>query len=328
MSNKTATAVASPNIALIKYWGNLDDDLRLPVSPSISFNLAELHTTTTVTWDDTLAADEVVVNGQVLTGTGYIRVVGFLDHVRRMADHAGKARVISANNFPIGTGIASSAAAFAALALAAPAALDLALSERELSTLARLGSGSASRSVPDGFVAWYVGEKHDDSFAESVAPPEHWGLVDLIAVVSQAHKKTGSTAGHTIAATSPFQAARIATAQVRFDDCLAAVMARDFGALAQVVELDSDMMHSVMMTGSPSLFYWEPDTLRIMKQVRHWREVDGLNVCYTLDAGPNVHCICTIEAANAIENELRQMPGVAKTYRATPGGPARIEDGL
>jgi diphosphomevalonate decarboxylase len=155
MSQLTATALASPNIALIKYWGNTDDDLRLPVSPSISFNLAELHTRTTVIWDESLDADAVTINDERVSGPAAARVTHHLNHVRQLAKHDGHAQVVSSNNFPAGAGIASSASAFAALSLAATAALNLHLPERELSALARLGSGSASRSIPGGFVAWY-----------------------------------------------------------------------------------------------------------------------------------------------------------------------------
>ncbi len=320
----TATALASPNIALIKYWGNTDNLLRLPASPSISFNLAELHTRTTVTWESDLAADYILINGQEATGDSRDRVAHHLDHVRKIARHAGFARVESSNNFPAGTGIASSASAFAALSLAATAALKLQLTERELSILARLGSGSASRSIPGGFVAWYTGAHHQDSYAETFAPPEHWALVDLVAVVSREHKKTGSTPGHAIAVTSPLQAARVATAQERFDRCKQAILNRDFRALASVVEQDNHVMHSVMMTGTPALLYWEPETLHIMSLIRELRQDNGIDVCYTIDAGPNVHCICTAEAAGTVEAALDTLPGVLEIFRATPGGPAQL----
>ena len=325
MPETTATAVASPNIALIKYWGNLDDELRLPASPSISFNLAELHARTTVRWGKELKADLVWINGEQATGPALLRVSRHLDHVRKLAGYNICAEVRSESNFPTGAGIASSAAAFAALSLAATAALGLNLSERELSILARLGSGSASRSIPGGFVAWYCAPTHAESYAETIAPPDYWDLVDLIAVVSRVHKQTGSTAGHPLAATSPLQEARLATAQARFDRCQQALLARDFASLAEVVELDSTIMHSVMMTSTPPLFYWLPPSLRVMQRVREWR-ADGLDVCCTLDAGPNVHCICTAATADAIETELRALDGVLEVRRATPGGPARLAE--
>lgn len=323
-AKQSATAIASPNIALIKYWGNRDEELRLPASPSISFNLAGLETRTTVTWHDDLAADRVEIDGKAARGPAYERVVRHLDQVRHLTQYQGHAEVSSTSNFPSGAGIASSASAFAALSLAATTALGLTLSERELSILARLGSGSAARSIPGGYVAWYTGERHEDSYAESFADAAHWRLVDLIAIVSQKPKKIGSTEGHALARTSPLQQARVATAQERFDRCKAAILQRDFAALATVVELDSNMMHSVMMTSAPPLFYWTPATVTVMAQVREWREQWGFEVCYTIDAGPNVHCICTESTADTIEAELRALPGVQEVRRATPGPAAHL----
>src|SRR5574342_110791 len=188
----TATAQANPNLAFIKYWGNRDNVLRLPMNGSISMNLDGLSTRTTVSFQPSLPFDELIINGHEVTGSGLDRVSYILDIVRGMANIHERAEVMSENNFPSGTGIASSASAFAALALAGSKAAGLNLSERELSRLARRGSGSAARSIPGGFVEWQAGTGDEDSFAFSIAPAEHWALVDCIAVVSAAHKKTGS----------------------------------------------------------------------------------------------------------------------------------------
>ena len=166
--------------------------------------------------------------------------------------------VVSQNNFPTGAGIASSAAAFAALSLASSRALGLELAEKDLSRLARLGSGSACRSVPAGFVEWNAGTGDGNSYAFSVAPPQHWDLVDCITVVASGHKSVGSTEGHALAGSSPLQAARVADAPRRLDLARRALLERDFPALAEIVEQDSSMMHAVMMTSSPPLYYWEP----------------------------------------------------------------------
>ena len=223
----------------------------------------------------------------------------------------------------MGAGIASSAAAFAALTLAGVAASDETLTEKELSTLARRGSGSASRSIPSGYVEWYQGSSHDTSYAESIAPPEHWDLVDVIAVISQSHKATGSTRGHSTADTSVLQNARVADAPRRLEICKKALLERNFAVFADVVEEDSNLMHAIMMTGRPSLFYWEPATLAIMQAVRQWR-AEGLSVCYTLDAGPNVHCICTADGAGEVRSRLAKIDGVLQTLSAAPGGAAHI----
>src|SRR5512147_3195277 len=198
----TATAQAAPNIAFIKYWGNLDNALRIPMNGSISMNLEGLYTRTTVSFQSSLPFDELIINGHEVTGAGLARISYMLDLMRGMANIHEHAEVMSENNFPSGTGIASSASAFAALALAGSKAAGLNLSEQELSRLARRGSGSAARSIPGGFVEWQAGTSDEDSFALSIAEPGHWDLVDCVAIVSTAHKKTGSSEGHAITDTS------------------------------------------------------------------------------------------------------------------------------
>jgi diphosphomevalonate decarboxylase len=233
------------------------------------------------------------------------------------------AEVMSENNFPAGAGIASSAAAFAALALASSKAAGLDLSEAELSRLARRGSGSASRSIPAGFVEWQMGTGDDDCVAVSIAPPEYWALVDCVAIVNSQHKKTGSTEGHALAWTSPLQAGRVADAPRRLDICRSAILNKDFETFANMIELDSDMMHSVMMTSNPPLMYWQSATLEVFHQVREWR-AGGLPAAYTVDAGANVHVICLEEAAGEVEKRLRDVSGVSNVLVAGVGGAARV----
>ena len=320
--NKTASAIASPNIAFIKYWGNRDPLLRIPASGSLSMNLDGLYTRTRVAFDPSLGQDRLFLDEQPVTGPALRRVSALLDRVRHMAGLSLFAEVRSANNFPSGAGIASSASAFAALSLAASAAAGLDLPEDELSRLARTGSGSACRSIPGGFVEWQAGQDHATSYAFSIAPPEHWDLVDCVAIVSRAHKPTGSTEGHALAGTSPLQAARLAGAPQRLECCRRAILERDFAALAQVVELDSNLMHAVMLTSTPPLLYWQPATLSIMHAVQAWR-LSGMPVCYTIDAGPNVHVLCPAGEAPQVAAQLHRLPGVERVLTAHPGPPAR-----
>jgi diphosphomevalonate decarboxylase len=321
----TATAQAFSNIAFIKYWGNRDQRLRLPANGSISMNLGSLHTRTRVAFDEGLEADEFTLDGQPVDGAGLQRVSDFLDLVREMAGMSLRARVDSRNNFPTGAGIASSASAFAALSLAASAAAGLSLSEAELSRLARRGSGSACRSVPGGFVEWQAGESDESSYAFSIAPPEHWDLADCVAIVSRVHKPTGSTEGHALAASSPLQAARLEDAPRRLAWCRRAILDRDFEAFASVIELDSNLMHAVMMTSTPPLLYWQPATLSVILAVQDWRK-NGLPVCYTIDAGPNVHVLCLSSVASQVVEWLGGIPGVESVLTSRPGGPAKLLD--
>ncbi len=324
--HRTATAQASPNIAFIKYWGNRDNVLRLPMNGSISMNMDGLYTRTAVSFQPSLPFDELIINGNEVIGAGLDRVSYILDIIRGMANVHDRAEIVTENNFPSGAGIASSASAFAALALAGSKAAGLNLGEKDLSRLARRGSGSAARSIPGGFVEWQSGESEEDSFAFSIADVDHWKLVDCVAIVSASHKKTGSTEGHSIAPTSPLQAARVADAPRRLEICRNAILNKDFDAFASIVELDSDIMHSVMMTSTPALHYWKPASLEVMTKVRTWR-TEGIPACYTVDAGPNVHVICPETEAHIIEKRLRDIPGVENVLIARAGGPTKIVNG-
>jgi len=322
-SSRTACALAHPNIALIKYWGNRDDDLRLPANGSISMTLDALETRTTVSYDPALKGDELLLNGETAPAGVLRRVRGHLDRIRARAGLTSPARVDSRSNFPSGAGIASSASAFAALTVAACAAAGLDLTPKELSRLARRGSGSACRSIHGGFVEWHPGEDDATSFAEVLAPSDHWGLADVIALVSHQPKLVGSTEGHSRAASSPLQAGRLADTPRRLRLCREAVLARDFAALANLAELDSNMMHSVMITSSPPLIYWTPETIRLMHAVVNWRS-EGLQVFYTIDAGPNVHCLCPTDDLAEVSARLMDLPGVKQVLTAPVGGAARL----
>lgn len=322
----TATAQASPNIAFIKYWGNRDDALRIPSNGSTSMTLGGLHTTARVSFDPAAAEDTLVIGGQPAPADAARRVSAHLDLVRAVARDNLRARVESSSNFPADSGLASSASAFAAITLAAVAACRLPLDSPAVSRLARRGSGSACRSVFSGFVEWQAGDSDATSFAAPLAPPDHWPLIDLIAIVSQASKKTGSTEGHRLAATSPLQSARVQDAPRRLLACRRAILQRDFEALAEVVELDSMLMHAVMMTSSPPLQYWLPSTLTILHAVAEWRG-RGAGVCATIDAGPNVHCICAPGEAEAIRARLQDLHGVELVLACPPGEGARVLPG-
>jgi len=323
MLTHNATAQAAPNIAFIKYWGDRDPLLHLPASGSISMNLDGLYSRTQVTFDPSLAADQLTLDGQPISGTPLVRVSKLLERVRQMAGLRQYAAVASHNNFPMGAGIASSASAFAALSLAAATAAGLHLNEPEFSRLARTGSGSACRSVPAGFVEWQAGDGDTSSYGSSIAPPDYWDLIDCIAIVSQVHKPTGSSEGHPLADSSPLQAARLEGAARRLELCRKAILERNFAVLTEVVELDCNLMHAVMMTSSPPLLYWQPATLAVMRAVVDWRQ-DGLPVCYTIDAGPNVHVLCPSQHSAQVTARLAQIPGVERLLTARPGGAARL----
>lgn len=321
----TGTAAAHPNIAFIKYWGNRDHQLRIPSNGSISMNLEGLETQTTVKFDNLLREDMLVWDEKIQKGNALKRVATVLDKVRTLSGESRFAKVKSNNNFPAGTGIASSASAFAALSLAASCAAGLNLNEAELSRIARLGSGSACRSVPAGFVEWQAGYDDYNSYAYSIAPDYHWNLADCIAVISKSHKTTTSEEGHALADSSQFQAVRIDNAIERLDICRKAIIEKDFDAFAEVTEFDSNMMHAVIMTSNPPVIYWQPATLQVIHEVIKMRK-NGVQACYTIDAGPNVHVICNDGESSQISAQLKNISGVQEVITARPGGPAKCSN--
>jgi diphosphomevalonate decarboxylase len=336
MTSHRATAIAPANIAFIKYWGMRDATYTLPYNGSISLNLDSCLTTTTVTFDPSFQQDEVTLtlfqqSAQQASGRPLARVVAQLDRLRALAGTDMRAHVESSNNFPADAGIASSAAAFAALTLAGVAALGLQLDERELTRLTRLGgSGSACRSIPTGYVEWRIpegefnAEEWDrESYAFSLAPPEHWALADVVAVVDTSAKKIGSAENHHLAATSAYFPTRLAEIPARLAATRKAIRTRNLTLLGETMEADAVSMHAICMTSQPPSFYWNAGTMEIIQAVRQWRE-EGLESYFTIDAGPNVHVICAEADRAAVEQRLQSLQHVKFTIANGGGIGARV----
>ncbi|HEY6077316.1 MAG TPA: diphosphomevalonate decarboxylase [Polyangiaceae bacterium] len=310
-----ATVRAHANIALAKYWGKSDVRRNLTAVPSLSLTLAEMRTTTEVSFLPELGADELLLGGEPQLGTPLARVSKLLSEVRGLAASRTFARVRSENDFPTASGLASSASGFAALALAAVRALKLPLPIEQVSSLARAASASAARSLFGGFVELGAGAE----FALPVAPLEHWPLCMLVAVTSEAAKDTGSTDGmqHT-ARTSPYYPSWVSDAPRLFDEVKRAVLARDFEQLAPAVEQSALMMHASMMAARPALIYFRPATLAVVEQVRALRK-SGVAACYTMDAGPHVKVLVEPGVAERVRASLSELPGVLRVLASGPG---------
>jgi diphosphomevalonate decarboxylase len=324
-TQRSITAKAHPNIAFIKYWGNQNNTLRIPSNGSISMNLASLSTVTTISISNKSDQDSLEINGTQQTGPSLIRVQQYLGHIRKIYSKQTFLSVQSSNDFPMAAGIASSASAFAALAMAAVEFFNLDISEKEISALARLGSGSACRSIPSGFTEWKPGARHEDSYAISIAKHDHWDLWDCIAVVQNEPKDITSTHGHRLANTSPLQNARLKDAARRLEICRNALKNRDFETFAEIIEIDSNMMHAIMMTSNPSIMYWQPTSLKIIHEIRSLRK-KGTAAAFTLDAGANVHVICEGDAIQKTETLLRDISGVKNIIKSSVGSGAEIVD--
>ena len=330
----TATASANTNIALIKYWGKVDEALAIPATSSLSLTLAGTRTTTTVSFDGGAgAADSVTINGSCPTGTELARVSRFLDLVRSRSGVATPATVISRASIPLAAGLASSAAGFAALAAAASRAAGMNLDDRALSRLARRGSGSAARSVFGGLVLWNAGVDDATSYAEPVVvdgadEPGGAGLdpAMVVIVLSEERKTIGSTeAMRATMRTSPLYPAWVEAGREDLRAALAAVRERDLPRLGEVVEANALGMHAAMIASRPSIMYWLPRTIEALHAVRAVRE-EGLPAWATIDAGPNVKVLTRGADASAVVAALRdRLPGAAMTVRR-PGGGVRVEE--
>ena len=322
MSEQSACAVAHSNIALAKYWGKADAASNLTAVPSLSLTLAELRTTTRVTFDSSLAADAGTLGGAPLAGRPLERVRRLLERVRALGKASAFARVESVNDFPTASGLASSASGFAALALAATRALGLSLSLSEVSALAREASASAARSLFGGYVALEARALS----AEPIYPGEHFPLVMLVAVTSSGPKSTASTDGMThTKETSPYYPAWVADAPRLYAVVRRAVAERDFEALGTAMEQSTLMMHASMLAANPALIYFAPATLAVIARVRELRAA-GLPAFFTIDAGPHVKVLTLPERAAEIGARLREVPGVERVLVTGPGPDAHLSE--
>ena len=319
----SATARAGANIALVKYWGKRDAVLNLPAAGSLSITLDQLETRTTVTADEQLSDDVLLLNGQA-SDAGRIRPL--LDRFRRHSGHAVFCRVESHNNFPTGAGLASSASAFAALVAAADAAFATRLDDRALSEHARLGSGSAARSIFGGFVEMAAGTREDgrDAVARPLLSAEAWPLEVIVAVVDEASKAVSSTRGmNDTQASSPYYPAWLNQVPRDLAQARAAIAARDFQALGQVAEGSALAMHASALASRPGLIYWQPATLGLIEVVRDL-QADGVAAFFTIDAGPQVKVVCLPEASEQVTSALSSVSGVKRLIHCRLGPGVRV----
>lgn len=317
------TVVAGSDIALVKYWGKKDKVLRLPANGSISMILDSLQSTTTVEFLPDLTQDEILIEGVMEEGESS-RVIKHLDLIRATAREKELinqdlfAKVVSINNFPKSTGLSSSGSGFAALTLAATKALGLDLTEKELSILARKGSGTACRCVCGGFVEWLDGDQSETSYSQSFAKPESFVIRDLVAIVSEDKKDLSSTEGHDLAQSSPFFLARQEKIGDKILATKTAILNQDFTALGELVEAEALEFHSILLTSQPSILLFYPGTVEVMQAVRKLRKT-GVPVYFTINTGFNVHVLTLPEHEQTVMNVLQELPSVKKVIASGVG---------
>ena len=314
-------ARANTNIALVKYWGKRDAALNLPAVGSLSLTLDGLSTRTTVAFDGKLDHDTLLLNGADSDVKATARVSKFLDLVRALADIRLRARVESVNDFPTAAGLASSASAFAALALAATRAAGLTLDDRALSILARRGSGSAARSIFGGFVEMQRGSRPDgeDAFAAPIATD--WDLRMVIAATATGPKATLSTDGmrHT-AETSPYYDAWVRMSEADLASARDAIGRRDLAALGEVTEASCLSMHASALAARPAVLYFVGATIEGYRIIQDLRR-GGVPAWFTCDAGPHVKALTDAAHAQQVEAALARL---GKTWICRPGPRAQV----
>lgn len=305
VADSSDTQFAPSNIALCKYWGKRDVELNLPVNSSLSVSLAHLGSRTKVSVSD---SDQVWLNGaQVAAGDKFARkVIAFIDLFRRGTDHC--VRVETENNIPTAAGLASSASGFAALMLAIDQFYGLNLEPSVLSAFARMGSGSASRSLYEGFVEWQMGIREDgmDSFALPLDvrwPQLRIGLLK----VDTGEKAIDSRAGmnRTVDTAHLYQSWPLQAA-ADLERLHQAIADQSFTCLGETAEQNALSMHATMIASWPPLLYWQPDSVAAMQTVWQAR-AEGLELYFTMDAGPNLKLLFTADAETAVN---QRFPGL------------------
>ena len=325
---RPVTARACANIALVKYWGKRDAERNLPAAGSLSLTLDALTTVTTVRFDQGLAADEMRLGGAPADAKVLARTSAWLDRVRSLAGTRARAAIDTVNHFPTASGLASSASGFAALALAATRAAGLTLDDPALSRLARIGSGSAARSIHGGFVRMHAGLRGDgeDCYATPIDAPALAARVRMVVceVGGGAPKTHGSRdAMEHCAETSPLYPGWLAVVPRDLEAAEDAIAAGDLEALGAIAEHDALAMHAAAIASRPPIIYWQPVTLAALAQVRALRAA-GRTAWATMDAGPHVKVLTSAEHADAVASAMREVPGVTAVTIAAAGGRAEV----
>lgn len=313
MSNSTATASTAANIALVKYWGKASIENNQPATGSVSIGLEGLRTTTTLEH----ATGEHDTFDTELDDKARQRAVSFLDLIRQKHLITQRLHITTRNNFPTGTGLASSASGFAALSLAFNALFSLKLSKRALSRMARLGSGSAARSVYGGIVELIPSH---DAYATPIATAEEWPLDVIVAVTEERPKAIGSTeAMIQTASTSSFYQSWLSSHSDDMTSAKQAIAEKDFGRLADTSEHNCLKMHATMITSAPPIIYWQPATIEIMHEIRALRSA-GTPAFFTIDAGAQVKIVCLPSATDTIRQQLKAITGLKQVIVTRLGG--------
>lgn len=313
-------ARAYSNIALTKYWGKASAEGNIPATPSISMALEKLCTETSVARVES-SKDTVTLNDTPVSGPILQRHIDYLDFWRGQNLIEGRFHIESKTDFPVAAGLASSASGFASLAKALSGFSSTTIDSSRLSRLARIGSGSAARSIPGGLAILPL---TPDPAAELLMAAEDipWAMAAVIA--GGQSKKVSSRDGMRITEeTSPYYRSWISRAAMDFELMLSAIEKKDFTTIGHIAESNALAMHCCMMASNPPLFYWNPSTVEVIHAVGSWRE-DGFEVYFTIDAGPYVILFCRRDDLEETAWRAGRVSGVKEVIPSLPGGGAEI----
>lgn len=314
----TRTARAFTNIALIKYWGKKNQQLKLPYTNSLSLTLDRFYTDTTATIIDN-DTDVVYLNDQLLDNKQNKRILNYLNTVRKFYSFNEHFQINSINHVPTSAGFASSASGFAALAAAINETKQLDLNKRELSILARNGSGSASRSIYGGFVEWLAGTDNDSSYAVPIDETPDIDLSLLSVVIDQHSKKISSTVGmESSVKSSPFYPNWVTLVASEIKEIKQAIATKDLQKIGEISEHNAMSMHALTLSADPSFTYFAPETIKIIQLIKELRQ-QGIFAYATIDAGPNVKIICTKESIKKVQTYIEQQLSNVTTVVANIG---------
>ena len=286
--HREGAAFAPANIALCKYWGKRNTELNLPVTSSLSVSLGNLGAKTTIEIEDSYT-DRIFVNQEEIKADSNFakNLSNFLNLFRTKTKVSF--RIKTTVNIPIGAGLASSACGFAATVNALNQLYEWQLPNHSLSILARIGSGSAARSLWQGFVEWQAGIQEDgmDSFA--IPLPQIWPNLRIGLLIVNAEQKAVSSreAMQRTVLTSPFYSAWPEKQALDLNRLKQAIYQQSFVELGEISESNALAMHALMLTANPSILYSEAATVAAIHKIWHYRRL-GLLLFFTQDAGPNL----------------------------------------
>lgn len=323
------------NIALVKYWGKRP--VQLPANPSISFTLSHSISNFNVTafekQNDGIEVDFLFENKENLKFQE--KIVKFLqNHIESFSwINRYKLVIQSTNTFPHSSGIASSASSMSALCLSLLSLDEMITAKKrneadffkEASRLSRLASGSAGRSVYPYMATWGVeSEDYASPVNKNEIHSDFHNFCDSILIVDAGEKSVSSRAGHSLMDTHPFKDERFKRARLNLDRLMIAMKVGDMKTFIEVVEEEALMLHALMMTSTPSYILLKPGSLDLIEKIRAFREKTQVPVCFTIDAGPNIHLLYPSLYKEQVHTWLESFFPVKQTIHDEVGiGPKR-----